>query len=50
MLIVFCFHAEAYSEPFETSTMKSIAKILNGYKSLTILAKRFMLEVSQGSE
>ena len=42
--------AEAFSEPYETFTMERFAKIVNGWKSLIIFVKRFMLGVWQGSE
>ena len=38
---------EAYSEPCETSKMKLFAKIVNGFKSLIIFTKSFVLGVIQ---
>ena len=39
------FKTEAYSEPCQTSKMERSAKIVNGLKALTTLAKRFILDV-----
>ena len=36
--------SEAYSESYQISKMEHIAKIVNGYKSLTIFEKRSILD------
>ena len=41
---------KVHSELCRTSKMKLLEKIDNGYKSLTILAKSFILDVWKGSE
>ena len=41
---------EAYSEPCQTSTMKCFAKMVNGWKLLTIFAKHSILDYWHGSE
>ena len=41
---------EAYSETSQTSEIVLFAKIVNGYKSLTISTKSFILDVRLGSE
>ena len=41
---------EKYSELCQISKMESFAKIVNGFQSLTIFAKRYILDVWQGSE
>ena len=41
---------DAYSEPCQTSKTERFAKIVNGLKSLTILAICSILDVRQGSE
>ena len=40
---------EAYLEPFQRSNMKLLAKIVIGFKPLTISTKSIILDVSQGS-
>ena len=42
--------AEAYSVPFQTSKMECFAEIVNSFQSLSILAKRSVLFIWQGSE
>ena len=42
--------SDAYSEPYQTFKMERFAKIVNGEKSLTISAKRTILDVWHGSE
>ena len=42
--------AEAHSQSCKTSKMKIFAKIVNGWKPLTIIAKGFILGAWQGSE
>ena len=44
------FYAEPHSEPCQTSKMEGFAKIFNGFWSLTIFAKRSVLDPWQGSE
>ena len=39
-----------YSNPCQTSKMERFAKLVNGWKQLTIFAKSFILDVEQGSE
>ena len=41
---------KVHLEPCRTSTMKLLEKIDNGYKSLTILAKSFILDIWKSSE
>ena len=41
---------KVHSELCRTSKMKLLEKIDNGYKSLTILAKSFILDIWKGSE
>ena len=41
---------EKYSELCQIFKMESFAKIVNGFQSLTIFAKRYILDVWQGSE
>ena len=41
---------ETYSGPCQISTVVIFAKIFNGFQSLTIFAKRFIIDVWQGSE
>ena len=41
---------EAYSEPSGTSKMEFFAKIVNGWKPLTIFAKSSILDIRLGSE
>ena len=55
--ILFCFcklfgwmKKDAYSEPCQTSKMELFAKIVNGWKPLTVFTKRFLLYVWQCSE
>ena len=36
---------EAYSEPWETSKIAHFAKIINGFESVSIFAKRSILDV-----
>ena len=36
---------EAYSQPSRTSKIELFAKIVNGFQSLTIFAKSFILDV-----
>ena len=43
-------NSEAYSEPCQISKIVRFAKIVNSFQSLTIFAKRSILDVSQGSE
>ena len=38
-------NSEAYLEPIRISKMKYFAKILNGFKPLSIFARSFILEV-----
>ena len=42
--------SQAYSEYCQISEMELFADIVNGIKPLTILAKSFILDVSQSSE
>ena len=44
---IFC--SGAYSKPSQSSTMKLFAKIVNGWKLLTIF-QSLILDISQGSE
>ena len=41
---------EVYSEHYQKSKMERFAKIVNGFKPLTILEKRFILDDWQGSK
>ena len=41
---------EAYSKPCQTSKMGLIGEIVKGWRLLAIFAKRFILDVSQGTE
>ena len=41
---------QAYSGPSQVSKMECFAKIVNSWKSLTIFAKRSILDAWQGSE
>ena len=41
---------EAYSEPCQTFKMELFSKTVNGWKLLSILAKSFILSISQGFE
>ena len=41
---------QAYSEPCQKSKMECFAKKVNDFEPLIILAKRFILDVWQGSE
>ena len=43
-------NSEAYSEPCQIAKIVRFAKIVNSFQSLTIFAKRSILDVSQGSE
>ena len=43
-------YAEANSEPYQTSMMELFANIVNGWKPVTIFAKRSFLDVCQSSE
>ena len=40
--------SETCSEPCQTSKMERLMKIVNGWKPLTIFAKRCLLDVLQG--
>ena len=43
--------SEAYLEPLQTSKMKKLfAKIVNGFKPLTVFAKSSILDVCNGSK
>ena len=42
--------SELYSEPYQTSKMERLAKIVIGRKPLAILAKRSIFDVWKGSE
>ena len=42
--------AEGNSEPCQTSKMERLGKMGNGQKLLTVLAKRTILDVWQGSD
>ena len=39
-----------YSEPYQTSKMDRLAKIVYGFYPLTIFAKRSILDIWKGSE
>lgn len=41
--------SEAYLGHCQTSRMEILAKIVKGYKQLTVLAKRSIIDVCQGS-
>ena len=41
---------EVYPEPYQTSKMELLAKIVNGFQPLTIFAKSSILDVRQGSK
>ena len=43
-------YVEVNSEPSQTSNMDLFAKIINGWKTLTIFAKRSILDIWLGSE
>ena len=43
-------HLEAYSEPYQISKIERFAKMVDGWKPLTIFAKRSFLVVWQSSE
>ena len=46
-----CFSlSEGYSEPCQSPKIQLFAKIINGFKSLTISAKRFVLDFLKGAE
>ena len=51
-LLFYCLksHSEAYSEPCQTSKMKLLPKIINGFYPLNIFTKNFILDVWQGSD
>ena len=42
--------SEAYLEPLQTSKTELFAKIVNGFKLLTVFAKSSILEVCSGSK
>ena len=42
--------SEVYSQPCETSKMERFAKIVHGWKQLTVLAKCAIIDVWQGFE
>ena len=44
------FRQGAYSEPRQTSKMKLCAKIVHGFRPLTIIVKSSILDVWLGSE
>ena len=44
------FWTDAYSEPCQTFKMELFTKVINEWKLLTILEKKIMLDVWQGSE
>ena len=44
------FILKSYSEPCQTSKLERFAKIVDGFKPLTIFAKRSILDVRQGYE
>ena len=49
----FCYfksHSEAYSEPFKTSKMKLLPKIVSVFQPLNIFTKNFILDVWQSSD
>ena len=50
LLVMRRWSLHAYSEASRTSKMELIAKIVNGWKPLTVFAKRFILDVWLGSE
>ena len=41
---------EAYLEPLQTSKLELFAKIVNGFKPLTVFSKSSILDVSSGSK
>ena len=43
-------YAASYSERSQISKMKVIVKVVNGFNQLTILAKKFIIEIWIGSE
>ena len=43
-------YAGPYSEPSQIPKMKLIAKVVNGFNQLTILAKKFILDIWISSE
>ena len=43
-------HSDAYSEPCQTSKIKLLPKIVNGFWPLNIFTKNFILDVWQGSD
>ena len=43
-------HSEVYSEPCQTSKIKLLPKIVNGFSPLNIFTKSFILDVCQGSD
>ena len=42
--------SEAYSEPYQTSKMERLAKIVKDFQVLTIFSKFSILDICQGSE
>ena len=46
----FALFAVTYSEVCQTYNMERFVKIVNGWKLLTIFAKRFILDVLQGCQ
>ena len=46
----FCtISTDKYSEFYRASKIENVEKIASGYKPLTIFAKRFILDIRQGS-
>ena len=48
--ILFSINLEAYSKPCQTSKMECFAKKVTGWKPLSVLRKRSILDIWQGFE